>query len=504
AALVAERERWPLWLPVLLGAGVAAYFALPSEPPAWGGGIAFLLAAVAAWALRRTPPAMLALVAMATVALGFASAQGRAARVAAPALERPSGAVMVGGLAEEVEILAGGSQRVTLSESWIDGMAAPPRIRIRLKPDAPAVAVGNRITVRALLTPPPQPAMPGAFDFARHAWFQGLGAVGHAIGQPEIEPAEAGFGLGLNAFRQALTARIHEALPGPEGGVAAALITGEQSGIAQPVLDAYRDSGLAHLLSISGLHMTMVAGLVFFVVRGGLALVPSIALRHPIKKWAAVVALVATFLYMLMAGSPVPAQRSFLMTAIVLVAVLLDRQAMSMRLVAWAAVAVLALSPEAVVGPSFQMSFAAVVALIAAYEVVAPRLAAWKADRPGLVAGVALYLGGVVFSTLVAGTATAVYGIYHFNRFAVFSVVANMLAVPVTGFLVMPFALVAILLMPLGLEELALVPMGWGVEAVNLVAAEVASWPGAAITLPVLPPWGLAAFTVGGAWLCLW
>ncbi|MEW5729782.1 MAG: ComEC/Rec2 family competence protein, partial [Pseudomonadota bacterium] len=483
--MLAERERWPLWLPVLLGLGIALYFSLTSEPAGWAGAAAFLAAAAAALAVRRWPGVMVVAVGLATVALGFAAAQSRAHRVALPVLERPSGAVRASGVVEKVEPRAGGSQRVVLSEVTLDGHdgPVPARIRIGLRPDAPAVTAGDRLAVRALLTPPPQPVMAGAFDFARHAWFQGLGAVGRAIGPVEMLPPPADLGwadsarLGLGAFRQAVTARVVAAVPGPEGGVAAALIAGETAGIPQDLLDAYRDSGLAHLLSISGLHMSLVAGLVFMVVRGALALVPAVALRHPIKKWAAAVAMVATFGYMLMAGAPVPTQRAFLMTGIVLVAVMLDRQAISMRLVAWAAVAVLMLAPEALIGPSFQMSFAAVVALIAAYEVVAPRMAAWKAGQRGLVAALGLYVGGVVFSTLIAGSATAVYGVYHFNRFAVFSVVANLAAVPLTGFLVMPFALVALVLMPLGLEGLALAPMGWGVAAVNWVAVEVASWP---------------------------
>ncbi len=512
ARLLAERERWPLWLPVLMGLGIAVYFALPAEPADWAGAAVFLAAAAAAVVARRRPGVLLAAIGMAAVALGFAAAQGRTARVALPVLERPSGAVVATGMVEQVEPRAGGSQRVTLSDVALDGLdgPVPPRIRIGLRPGAAPVTAGDRLSVRVLLTPPPQPVMPGAFDFARHAWFLGLGAVGRAIGPAEILPPSGELGwadaarLGLGAFRQAVTARVVAALPGSEGGVAAALIAGETAGIPQELLDAYRDSGLAHLLSISGLHMSLVAGLVFMVVRGALALVPAVALRHPIKKWAAAVAMAATFGYMLMAGAPVPTQRAFLMTGIVLVAVMLDRQAISMRLVAWAAVVVLVLAPETLIGPSFQMSFAAVVALIAAYELAAPRLAAWRAGHRGPMAAVGLYVGGVVFSTLIAGSATAVYGIFHFNRFAVFSVVANLAAVPLTGFLVMPFALVALLLMPLGLEAVALVPMGWGVAAVNRVATGVASWPGAALTVPVLPVWGLAVFTFGGAWLCLW
>jgi competence protein ComEC len=499
--LAAERDRWILWCPVALGLGISGYFSAWAEPASWVGALALAFSLLVAGLGRRRPAVLLVAAALAVVAAGFALAQMRTWVVAAPVLERPSGKVPLTGIAAEVEPLAGGGQRVTLErvELTLDG-PRPDKVRLRFKTDEP-VPVGAKVTVAAILTPPPQPSLPGAFDFARHAWFQGLGAVGTALGPPSLE---AGDGYRLNAFRAAITRRILAILPGSVGGVAAALITGEVGSIPRPMLEAYRDSGLAHLLSISGLHMSLLAGLVFFVVRGGLALVPAVALRHPIKKWAAAVALVSTFLYMLLAGAPVPAQRSFLMTGIVLVAVMLDRIALSMRLVAWAAVLVLAVAPEALIGPSFQMSFAAVAALIAAYEAVTPRMTAWRAQHRHWLSLVLLYIGGVMFSSLIAGSATAVYGAFHFNRFAVWSIIANLVAVPLTGFLVMPFAVLTLVLMPLGLEAVALVPMGWGVAAVNEVATRVAGWPSAALVLPVLPMSGLALFTLGGLWLLLW
>ncbi len=503
---MAERERWPLWLPVFLGIGISLYFAAPSEPPLWLGAAAMAGTLAAAWAARKRPAVLAVVLPLLLIALGFLAAEVRAWRVAAPVLERPSGLVRLQGVITEVELLAGGGQRVTLDEVVveIDG-ARPRRVRLKTKSEAD-LPVGSRIEVAAVLMPPPQPAAPGAFDFARHAWFLGLGAIGTIQGEPHLMAAarDEGMRAALNELRRAITRRIVAVLPEDgTGGIAAALVTGETGAIPRPLLDAYRDSGLAHILSISGLHMSLAAGLVFFVVRGGLALFPAVALRRPIKKWAAAVALCATFFYMLLAGAPVPAQRSFLMTGIVLLAVLLDRSALSMRLVAWAAVAVLLLAPEALVGPSFQMSFAAVAALIAAYEVLAPRLAAKRSEQSGWLAAGGHYVGGVVLSTLVAGSATALYGVYHFNRFALWSVVANALAVPLSG-IAMPFAALGLLLMPLGLDHWAWVPMGWCVAAINRVAAMVAAWPAAAIVLPPLPLWGMVLFTLGGCWLVLW
>lgn len=509
ATAMAERDRWPLWLPVFLGLGIALYFSAGTEPPLWLGLTGLAVTLAAAWGARKHAAWLAAALPPLLMALGFLAAELRALQVAAPVLERPSGVVRIAGRIAEVEPLAGGGQRITLDEveAAVDG-ARPIRVRIKVKSET-VLPVGSRIAVAAMLMPPPQPAAPGAFDFARHAWFQGLGAIGSGQGEPELLPSDPPAGmarlwLALNELRRAITRRIIDVLPADgTGAVAAALVAGETAAIPRPVLDDYRDSGLAHILSISGLHMSLAAGLVFFVVRGGLALVPAVALRRPIKKWAALVALGTTFFYMLLAGAPVPAQRSFLMTGIVLVAVLLDRVALSMRLVAWAAAVVLLLAPEALIGPSFQMSFAAVAALISAYEVATPRMAAWRSEHSGWLAAGGHYIAGTVLSTLVAGTATAVYGAYHFNRFAVWSVVANALAVPLSG-LAMPFAALGLLLMPLGLDQWAWVPMGWCVAAVNRVANLVAHWPVAAVTLPSLPLWGMVTFTLGGCWLLLW
>lgn len=511
--LLAERGRWPLWLPVFLSVGIGLYFALPVEPNLlWGwAGLAACLGGLLL-VRRRSLPLLLAASCLLAVALGYVVVQARSLRLAAPVVERPTGALMLEGVVVEVEALPDGGSRLTLDRVAHDrdDVLVPVKARIKAKPGLAPVNVGDRIRLRAMLMPPAQPAMPGAFDFARFAWFRQLGAIGSALGPVTVmEPGAVGGWKGeatiaINDIRHAMTARILAVLPGDRGAVTAALTTGDQMPISQPMMQAYRDSGLAHILSISGLHITMAAGLVFVGLRGLLALFPPLALRYPIKKWAAALAIVFAGFYTLLAGSPVPAQRSFFMTGLVLLAVLLDRMALSMRLVAWAAVVILLWAPEELIGPSFQMSFAAVVAMIAAYESLTPRQGAWRAAHPGWAPAIGLYVLGVVLSTLIAGFATAVYGIFHFNRFAVWSVAANMIAVPLTGFWVMPWALVMFLLMPLGLESLALVPMGWGVEGVNRVALWVASWPSSAVTLPILPLWAMVTFSLGGSWLCLW
>lgn len=509
---LAERDRWALWLPVLLGGGIGFYFALPTELSLASGPLLAAGAVLAALIFRRQMAGLTLSLAVISGAIGFALAAWRTADLAAPVLERRLGPVAVIGRVLQAEPREDGL-RLTLDRLDIARLAAdrtPARIRVTLRRAADPPRAGDEIRLRAVLMPPPEPAAPGAFDFARAAWFQQLGAVGYAVSGIEIRaPAQTDLGLGdrfglaLARLRQDLTARILAALPGATGAVAAALMTGERGAIPADVDVAFRDSGLAHLLSISGLHLALVAGILFVGLRSGLALWEPVALRYPIKKWAAAAALLGTFGYLLLSGSAVPTQRAFVMAALVLVAVMLDRNAISMRSVGWAAVAVLSLAPEALLNAGFQMSFAAVVALIAGYEAAQAHISAWRAGA-GWWRRIALYVGGVLFTTLLAGFATAPYAAFHFGRFVDFGLVANLLAVPLTSLWVMPWAVLAFLLMPFGLEGLALAPMGLGVDGVIAVARLVAGWPGAISLVPAMPLWGLLALTVGGLWVCLW
>ncbi|MCG8547561.1 MAG: ComEC/Rec2 family competence protein [Alphaproteobacteria bacterium] len=509
-AMAAERDRWVLWIPVLFGAGIALYFELPFEPPPMAGlaGIAacgVLLAAVVRWRAPR-----LVLLAVTVVAVGFTVAQWRTYRVAAPVLAKPYGPAVVVGQVVSVEHRPAGP-RVVLDRVVLDRLAAaetPARVRVRLR-RGDSVRVGETISVLARLSPPPAPAMPGAYDFQRHAWFARIGGVGFALGH--IRPAEdAGRGEGasaaalwLSGLRHRMAERIRAAVPGERGAVAAALIVGDRSAIPRDALEAMRDSGLAHLLAISGLHIGLVAALIFFLVRFGLAAVEFVALRVPIKKWAALAALLGAFGYLLMAGATIPTQRAFVMTGLVLLGIMLDRNAISLRLVAWAAVVILALFPESLMSASFQMSFAAVLALVAVYERLRQPLRNWLAGG-GARRKLILYFVGLGISTLVAGTATGLIALHHFGRFSQYGLAANLLAIPITAFWIMPSALVAVILMPLGLESWGLIPMALGIEVMLSVARTVAGWPGAVMHLSAMPMAGLAAIALGGLWLCLW
>ena len=508
--LLAERERWALWLPVGFGGGIAVYFALSVEPPGWIGVVAVGFAALFALQARGRTWVMLGALALGAVGAGFGAAQLRTHMVAAPILQQEHGPARVHATVLEVEPRETG-HRLRLGDpevARLDAGQTPAVVRVTVSAGAPEVLPGDRVRLLAVLTPPPEPAAPGAYDFARRAYFERLGAVGFALGG--VERLARAPGAGPNAWnlwwaerRQTIAGHVRAAVPGRAGTVAAALMTGERGAIPEEVLQAMRDSGLAHLLAISGLHVGLIAGLVFFAVRAAIALVPPVALRVQAKKGAALAAAIAGFCYLWLVGATVPTQRAFLMLALVLLAVTLDRSALTMRLVAWAAFVVLLLHPESLIGPSFQMSFAAAMGLVATYEVVRTR-AFGRTSALGITARIGLYAGGVALTSVIAILATGPFAVFHFNRLALYGLAANMVAVPLTAFWIMPAALIAFALMPFGLDGPVLTVMGWGVAGMLATAESVAGWPGAVAVLPSPSLTGLGLMAAGGLWLCLW
>ncbi len=509
--------RWPLWLPACLGLGIGGYFLLPAEPPSWLGMAAMGNVALLAFAFRGRAGAVPLVAAGFACALGFAAAQARTQWVAAPVLPKRMAAEITGRIAEMEArdgIVRAVIERVNVA--GLDPAATPTRIRLRFPGADGTLFPGQWIAVRAMLMPPSGPVAPGEFDFQRHLYFQGIGATGFALApaarviDTPTGAERRGFALWLETVRERTHRRILVALAGTDsavGAIASALVTGKQGAIPGDVLKAMRDSGLAHLLAISGQNISLVAGFVFVLLRGAAALVPALALRRPIKKWAAIAAFFSALAYLLISGSSVPTQRAVAMIGFVVLAVLVDRAAMSMRLVAWASCAVLLIAPEALLGPSFQLSFAAVIALIAGYERLPGGTGAWVhrgTQPPGPSGRAWRYLVLIFMSSAIASAATAPYAIYHFNRFSLYGLGANLLAVPLTGIWIMPWGLAAMLLFPFGLESWALVPMGWGIEAMIGLAREVASWPSASLVLPSLSRGGILAVSVGGLWLCIW
>jgi len=499
------------WLSVAFGFGIVAYFSAEREP-AWWAACALALAGITIAVLaRRRPVGFVLALGLATIAAGFATATLTTLRVAHPVLAQPTWSASVTGFVETREERAR-SDRVVVRVRSIEArrmVVKPDRVRVAVRKGT-APAVGSFVAFMAHLSPPLAPLRPGGYDFARDMYFSGLGASGYVLGAIRTAPAPRapGFWLRAAAFldgvREAINQRIHAVLPGDRGSIASALITGKRNAISDPVRNAFYISSLAHVLAISGFHMAVVAGIAFFFIRAGLALMPALAAHRPIKKWAAAAALVTAAFYLVLSGASVSTQRAFIMIVIVLIGVMLDRPALTFRTLTVAAFGVLLAAPQAVVHPSFQMSFAAALALIAAYQYGLP----WRAEADtSLGARAALWgtreIAALILASLVAGLATTPYAAYHFHRVAPYGVLANLLAMPVVSAWVMPMGILGVLTLPLGFDAPFWQLMGQGIDWMITVALWVTSLPGAVGHMRAFGTGPLLLGTAGLLLLCL-
>lgn len=509
--LAAQRGSFFLWSPLCLMAGIAIYFALPREPPLIAfEGIALVLAflAFSGQAKRRLAGRVLLL-----VLIGFCLMKLRTEWVSAPLLRAPTGEVMLSGVVEDFERRGPHRAVAILRILTLEGKGVtrkPDRARLTLT-RANALRPGQVIKAKAQLFPLPTPVVPGGFDYGRSLWFEGIGATGRLYGDITtvgMDPSQfLAFQAGLEDLREAIGARIRAVLPKERSGVAEAMITGERGTIPNAVNDSLQASGLAHILSISGLHMSLVAGLSFWLVRALLALSPTLATSYPIKKWAAVAGLVMGLVYMLLASASVATERSYIMLAVMFIAILVDRPALSMRNLAIAALIVLVITPEAALTASLQMSFLAVMGLLAIHEVWSQWLARSEAVDIGITHRIARFIFRAVcaaaLTSLAAGGLSSIAAAYHFGRLAPYSLIANLLAFPVMSILVMPFALFSVLAMPFGLEAVPLRVMDVGLILVQAISDWVVSLPGAQGHIPALPLVPALLLTLAAILLCL-
>lgn len=508
ATFHAQRERWILWSPAILGAGIAFYFSLSSEPPFFAGLLAFVFIGAFYWPASQKKPLLFLWLVVVLFALGFTAAQVRTWTVKAPVLERETYPLTVEGRVVAVDALPK-AYRITVDDLTITAKwppeVKPERVRIKLKTNDPAVPqAGDIIRVKTVLLPLSAPVLPGAFDFQRHAFFHRLGATGYAIGNVEtVTPREGGFFF--EELRRVIRTRIAAGIEDKDtAAIVTAFLIGESKAIPEKTWDVIRQSGIAHLLAISGFHITVICGFLFFGIRALLALSPVLALKYPIKKISAFLSIWGAVFYMLLIGSPVPAERAVLSVSVVMLAIMLDRDPFTLRLAAFAAMVVLLLQPESLMGPSFQMSFAAVVALIAFYESTRDWWGSAREDR-SFARLYSLYVLGCFLTTVVATLATAPYSLFHFSRVPLFAgLLTNMIAVPVTSFITLPSGILACLLMPFGWENAPLFVAGKSIELVMATARETASWPHAVYHADSWPSWILCALTLGGLWLCIW
>ena len=484
-----ERGNAFLFAPVFMAAGALAYFTMRAEPALAPLVLSFAaLGALAAATVFR--PLLHALfLAAAMAAAGMLAGKVETLRAATPMLGAEISTRLTARVVR-VEHQASGRVRLTLDVVSTERPAlrhAPRRVRATARAAPAGLMPGDTVQGVVRLLPPSGPVRPGSYDFAFESYFSGIGAVGFFLAgpdrtAPDTPPAlRERLAAQMEGWRARMAGRIESRIGGPEGAVAAALVTGIRAGIPEDLNEAMRITGLYHVISISGLHMALVAGTLMVSMRAGFALFPTFAMRRPVKKYAAAMALAATAFYLVMSGADVAAQRSFIMLAVMLLAVLFDRAALTMRNLAISALIILLLAPHEVMGPSFQMSFAATAALVAAY-------AGWRDHRdrrsPGrphrrsALATVARtgmgYAAGLAMTSVVAGLATALFTAWHFQQVSPLGLVANLAAMPVVSVVVMPMAVLASLAMPLGLDAAPLWLMGQGIAAMNAIAFRLA------------------------------
>ena len=500
-----EERRFFLWLPVAAMGGVALNLAADREPVLWLPAGLIALFAGLAFVSRDKPVALGVSLAFAALSAGFLSMSLRTARVAAPVLDRIR-IVSLQGYVEEVDLRAVGA-RMVISVTGADGMPrekVPRRVRVTTR-QAPDVAAGDFVALKARLLPPSHAALPGGYDFSRDAFFAGVGAVGSTLGPIRLVPPPADatlrqrFSAAIDHARNRLAVRVDRIIGGDEGAIAAAMVTGKRDFLSNDAKDLIREAGIFHIITISGVQMTLVAGIVFVVTRRLLALSPRLALTYPIKKWAAGVAMAGSLLYDVATGSRVGTERALVMTLIVLGAVIMDRRALTMRNLAFAVFAVVAIEPEAILGVSFQLSFAAVAALVAVMEA---RLAGLDSDPdpylpkrgvapPGLLADLLHKPLALLFATACATAATASFMAYHFHDLSPYVLIGNPLTLSVIEFFAVPGALVGAALYPVGLDAPVWLYVGAGIKFILWAARYIAEAPGSTVHLRAFAPYAL-------------
>jgi len=516
-AVAAQAGRLFLWLPVACGAGAALYLNLRFEP-AWSVILAPVVVLIAAaWFMRRIDsPIYLFNIAVLLLmfGLGFGLCKLRAEHVRAPVLESGRTAYVLDAFVVDNISPSAEQPRLLLAPIRMNGVApenVPLRVRVTLKPDVieeVGIKPGDAISLFAILNPPPEPDMPGGYDFSQAAWFQGIGGVGMVPGQPQLIPAPKHVWrldavMAVNRLRWSITQQLVRDVGG-EGGFAAALVSGHQAYISKDLTQRMRDSGLAHILSISGVHMAVVGGFVFFALRFMMVLIPPLALRAPVKKVAAALSIVCVLLYLAISGAPAPAVRSAVVACVAFGAILVDRRAISLRALAIAALIVISLTPEAVIQPGFLMSFSATAALLALAEVIQAPVS--EISVPWWVQAFQKTIHGLWLSlvaSVVATAATTPFAIAYFNRFSVYSLLSNLFEAPVTTFVVMPFLALGTIF--------AATPLGWpclriadgGLWLIDWIARMTAGLPHAVITWPSAPDFVLPLSFAGLMWACL-
>lgn len=498
--LYTQRQGFSLMTGAFFALGIGVYFVLPFEPWAWLIGLITFMTLVL-WVLtRRDNMARLVFGYASLFCLGMCIASVRTYMVSAPVLSQKMYDVQVSGEVSKVEARRDG-YRITLKDVYIDGVKkeeTPFKIRLNYKETTPLIRVGDTLSGYAHLVPPVLPAEAGAYDFSRTAWFMRIGALGRLseLSQYHVNPNRSALNIWFEDIRSFISTRVQEILPPDAAAIVVPLIIGDQGLVSQNQYDLYRIAGIVHVLSVSGFHLTLLAGLVFFLIRGAFALFPHLGTVINTKKLAAFLSLLVVLFYLFISGLQIPAVRSFIMIAVILMAVMLDRSAISLRTAVLAGVFILAIWPESLLNAGFQLSFIAVFAMLSLYET----LMRWFKDSPYRThlwyKGWLIFVGSVCVSVL-ATLSTALYGAYHFNQFAPYSVLGNLLTSALFSFAIMPLLLIAVLVMPFGWDALFLRITGSCLDIITRICEWIKTLPYADVTVPSFDTWGLAVITAG-------
>ena len=508
-----ERERWFLWLPVLFAVGIGIYFYLPAEPSKWITLTVIEVLLFLAYLFRFYPFLLKIIFLIGVIVIGFADVQLKTISLEKKLPTPPEGTIYIRGQILSADTNYRGRPRIVLGNMenfHNDKIMGQYRLTV-IRKNQP-IEVGKCVELVAEVSPIMKANQVGGYQPDRRLFFDGINGSGYvptSVFEIDCHKDFGYFKRLIDKWRKRMTDTISSHLPSEQAAIISAVLAGNRDFMPQEQIENYRDSGLAHFLSISGLHMSMLAGLMFFFVRFFMALIPALSLRYNSKKVAAVLAFVVSTVYLLVSGAEVPTQRAYIMTFMVLLAVIFERQAISMRILAIAALIILIISPQALVNISFQLSFAAVVALVAFYERFGGKVERFlsgenKSLSIKILRGVIAYMIGIVLADLIASLATLPYAIYHFNRVSLYTSITNFIAGPIIGLIIMPAILIALLTIPLGLAKIPLKFAGLGVEQLNKLTEYVSSLPNATIELYSFPLWGLLLITFGGLWLCLW
>ena len=505
-----ERAHWGLWFAVATLLGIVTYFALSHEPAYPQEPLVILLVAVLLGALGwgRQGHGQVALLFGSLLTSGVALGMGVAAmhshgHESSLLLTEPLSFQPLVARVHRLEPSKNGV-RLTLHEVRAPDGLSLPNVRMTVRGTVDDYPVGSLIATMGNLYPPRAPAWQGDFDGVRHAWFQAIGGYGYALGKAKVlERGEDD--EGINPLRIAIDARIKEVIDAPASLVASALLTGYRHALPDELWKSMRGSGLAHLLAISGLHMALISGTLFFMLRLFFALLPPLVLNYSVKKWAALLAIGGGFFYLLLTGGTTPTMRAFIMVFLFFVGVMMARRVYTLAMVAWAAVALMVMSPERVLSSGFQMSFIAVIALVAFFHHIVKQTSWNDEELPWYRRVVWLrYMQAVALSSVIAGLVTTPFVAYHFHVVPLYGVFANLLAVPLTAFWIMPSGLLAVLFMPLQWDAPFLWMMGKGIEWLIVIADDVYGWRGSVVSVGSFPVMALLLWSVGLFWLCFW